>query len=126
MTAACYQIEVRVTSEYLPDKSQPEQNRYAFSYEVTLTNTGNQPAQLLNRYWLITNGNGQTQEVHGPGVVGQKPRLKPGEHYRYSSGTLLATEVGTMQGHYQMQADDGTQFDAPIAPFLLAVPGVLH
>lgn len=120
------QIDVSVTSRYLPEQSQAEHNRFAFAYTVTLHNRGQQAATLLSRHWLITDGDGRVQEVRGPGVVGQQPRLEPGAQYTYSSGTLMTTRVGFMQGSYQMQTDDGATFDAPIAPFRLVVPGALH
>lgn len=120
------QIDVSVTSRYLPEQSQAEHNRFAFAYTVTLHNRGQQAAKLLSRHWLITDGDGRVQEVRGPGVVGQQPRLEPGAQYSYSSGTLITTRVGFMQGSYQMQTDDGATFHAPIAPFRLVVPGALH
>lgn len=126
MTAPRYQIDVSVVTRYLPEQSQPEQSRFAFAYNVTIVNNGQVPAQLLSRHWLITDGNGQVQEVRGAGVVGEQPLIAPGASHSYSSGTLMATQVGTMQGSYQMLAEDGIRFDAPIAPFRLAVPGALH
>lgn len=126
MQSPRYHVEVSVTTQYLPAQSEPAQNRYAFAYEVTISNRGTLAAQLLSRHWLITDGNGKRQEVQGPGVVGEQPLIPPGDSYVYSSGTLLETQVGSMQGSYQMQAEDGHDFDAPIAPFRLAVPGVLH
>jgi ApaG protein len=121
-----YQVDVTVATRYLPEQSQPEQNRYAFAYTVTIANNGQQPAKLLSRHWLITDGDGRTQEVRGAGVVGQQPLIAPGESHTYSSGTVLATRVGAMQGSYQMIAEDGNRFDAIIAPFRLFVPGSLH
>ncbi|WP_416637213.1 Co2+/Mg2+ efflux protein ApaG [Pseudomonas sp. OHS18] len=121
-----YQIDVTIVTRYLPEQSQPEHSRFAFAYDVTIRNSGELPAQLLARHWVITDGNGQVQEVRGAGVIGEQPLIAPGESHRYSSGTLMATQVGTMQGSYQMLADDGQRFDAPIAPFRLAVPGALH
>lgn len=121
-----YQIEVSVTTDYLPEQSSPERDHYAFSYEVTIANTGSIPAQLLSRHWVITDGNGKIQEVKGSGVIGEQPIIPPGYRHVYTSGTILATRVGTMQGSYQMRAEDGHNFDAPIAPFRLAVPGALH
>ena len=121
-----YLVDVEVATRYLPEQSQPEQNRYAFAYTVTIANNGQQPAKLLSRHWLITDGDGRVQEVRGAGVVGQQPLIAPGESHTYSSGTVMATRVGAMQGSYQMLAEDGTRFDAPIAPFRLAVPGSLH
>lgn len=121
-----YQIDVSVTPQYLPEQSQPEQNRYAFAYKVVIENNGQLPAQLLSRHWIITDGDGQVQEVRGAGVVGEQPLIAPGERHVYTSGTLMSSTVGIMQGSYQMLADDGHTFDAIIAPFRLAVPGVLH
>lgn len=121
-----YQIDVSVTTRYLPAQSQPEQSRYAFSYKVTIFNNGELPAQLLSRHWIITDGDGRVQEVRGAGVIGQQPHIAPGASHTYSSGTVMATQVGTMQGSYQMLAEDGKRFDAIIAPFRLAVPGALH
>lgn len=121
-----YQIDVSVTTRYLAAQSQPEQNRYAFSYTVTIANKGELPAQLLSRHWIITDGDGRVQEVRGAGVIGQQPHIEPGASHSYSSGTVMATQVGTMQGSYQMLAEDGKRFDATIAPFRLAVPGALH
>ena len=121
-----YQIDVSVTTRYLAAQSQPEQSRYAFSYTVTIVNNGELPAQLLSRHWIITDGDGRVQEVRGAGVIGQQPHLEPGASHTYSSGTVMTTQVGTMQGSYQMLAEDGKRFDATIAPFRLAVPGALH
>ena len=126
MSQSPYQIVVSVRSEYLAEQSQPEQQRYAFAYHIRIHNQGELPAQLLSRHWLITDGNGDVQEVRGAGVVGQQPLLAPGEHFDYSSGTLLTTAVGIMQGSYQTRASDGHAFDAPIAPFRLAMRGALH
>ena len=126
MSAPRYQIDVSVTTHYLAAQSQPEQNRYAFSYTVTIVNNGELPAQLLSRHWIITDGDGRVQEVRGAGVIGQQPHIEPGASHTYTSGTVMATQVGTMQGSYQMLAEDGKRFDATIAPFRLAVPGALH
>ena len=121
-----YQIDVSVTTRYLAAQSQPEQSRYAFSYTVTIVNNGELPAQLLSRHWIITDGDGRVQEVRGAGVIGQQPHIEPGASHTYSSGTVMTTQVGTMQGSYQMLAEDGKRFDATIAPFRLSVPGALH
>ena len=121
-----YQIDVKVTTRYLPEQSQPEQNRFAFAYNVTIVNQGQLPAKLLSRHWVITDGDGRVQEVRGAGVVGQQPLIAAGDSHTYSSGTVMATRVGIMQGSYQMLAEDGKHFDALIAPFRLAVPGSLH
>ncbi|MWV11248.1 Co2+/Mg2+ efflux protein ApaG [Pseudomonas sp. R-28-1W-6] len=121
-----YQVDVSVATRYLPEQSSPEQNRFAFAYTVTIHNNGEVAAKLLSRHWVITDGDGRVQEVRGAGVVGQQPHLQPGESHVYSSGTVMATKVGNMQGSYQMLADDGKRFDAVIAPFRLAMPGALH
>lgn len=121
-----YQIDVSVTTRYLAAQSQPEQNRYAFTYTVTIVNHGELPAKLLTRHWIITDGDGRVQEVRGAGVIGQQPQIEAGASHTYSSGTVMATQVGIMQGSYQMLAEDGKRFDATIAPFRLAVPGALH
>ncbi|CAE6891020.1 MULTISPECIES: Co2+/Mg2+ efflux protein ApaG [Pseudomonas] len=121
-----YQVDVSVVTRFLPEQSQPEQERFAFAYTVSITNNGELPAKLLSRHWVITDGNGKVQEVRGAGVIGQQPLIAQGETYTYSSGTVMATRVGTMQGSYKMISEDGANFDAPIAPFRLAVPGSLH
>lgn len=121
-----YQIDVSVVTRFLPEQSQPEQHRFAFAYTVTVFNNGQLPARLLSRHWVITDGDGKVEEVRGPGVIGQQPLIAAGASHTYSSGTVMATTVGNMQGSYQMQAEDGKKFDAVIAPFRLAVPGALH
>jgi len=121
-----HQIEVRVETSYLDEQSEPAEHRFVFAYTVTLHNAGQVPARLLTRHWIITDANGRVQEVHGEGVVGEQPHLQPGQGFRYSSGTVLETPVGSMHGSYQMVGDDGEQFDAPIAAFRLAKPGLLH
>ncbi len=126
MAANRYEFTVTVESAYIPDQSDEEQNRYVFSYTVTIINTGSVPAQLISRHWIITDASNSVQEVRGLGVVGEQPLLKPGEQFEYTSGTVLATPVGTMRGSYHMTAEDGEQFDAEIPPFTLAMPRVLH
>ena len=121
-----HKIEVSVETRYLEDQSDPAEGRYAFAYTITIHNGGRVPAKLLTRHWLITDANGRVQEVRGEGVVGEQPHLRPGQGFRYSSGTVIDTPVGSMQGSYQMVADDGERFDAPIAAFRLAMPGVLN
>lgn len=121
-----YEIRVDVTTNYLPEQSDVEAERFVFSYTVTITNTGNVAAQLISRHWLITDADGKIQEVRGLGVVGHQPLLQPGEKFEYSSGCSLPTAVGTMKGSYQMVAEDGTQFEAPISEFLLSMPRILH
>lgn len=119
-------IRIQVVTDYVDDQSEPDADRYVFAYTITISNNGNVAATLLSRHWVITDANGKVQEVSGDGVVGEQPHLRPGEEFRYSSGAVLETPVGAMQGLYRMEADDGANFDAPIAPFTLAVPGLLH
>ncbi len=119
-------IRVTVQTQYLAGQSAPEQNRYAFAYTITIENLGEVAAKLLTRHWIITDANGGVQEVRGEGVVGEQPYLRPGEGFRYTSGAVITTPVGSMQGSYQMLADDGAEFDAPIPVFTLAVPRTLH
>lgn len=121
-----YRIDVSAQPAYLANQSQPEQNHFAFAYTITIENKGQLTAQLLSRHWIITDGDGQVQEVRGEGVVGEQPVLAPGQRHVYTSGTLMASRVGTMQGSFQMLAEDGHRFDAMIEPFRLAVPGALH
>jgi ApaG protein len=120
------QIQVSVKTTYLPAQSVPEQNRYVFAYTITITNTGNVPAKLVTRHWLITDANNHTHEVRGEGVVGEQPYLVPGMTFEYTSGTVLETPVGVMRGSYQLLADDGTSFDAEIPAFTLSTPRTLH
>jgi ApaG protein len=119
-------IRVDVETSYLPEQSDPDSRRYVFAYTITIRNEGRAPARLLRRHWLITDADGKVQEVHGDGVVGEQPHLQPGQRFRYSSGAIIETPVGAMQGSYSMQGDDGARFDAPIAPFRLAMPGILN
>jgi ApaG protein len=121
-----HRIEVDVATTYVDDQSRPDESRYVFSYTITIRNEGQVPARLLTRHWVITDANGKVQEVRGEGVVGEQPYLLPGQGFRYSSGAILETPVGAMQGSYQMVADDGHEFEAQIAPFRLAIPGLLH
>lgn len=121
-----YRIAVEVETEYLDDQSLPEEDRYVFSYTVTIRNTGNVPTRLLSRHWVITDGNGAVQEVQGAGVVGEQPHLQPGKQFRYTSGTVIETPVGAMQGSYHMRADDGHEFEAEIPVFRLSMPKTLH
>lgn len=121
-----YRITVAPRAAYIPEQSDADADRYAFAYTITITNTGEVTAQLVSRHWIITDANNLVQEVKGQGVVGAQPKLKPGESFEYSSGSVLATPVGTMRGTYQMVAEDGTRFDALIPEFTLSVPRVLH
>jgi ApaG protein len=121
-----YQVDVSVTTRFLAEQSQPELNRFAFAYTITVLNNGSLPARLMSRHWVITDGDGHVEQVQGDGVVGQQPLIDAGKSHNYSSGTVMTTKVGTMQGTYQMLAEDGKRFDAVIKPFRLAVPGALH
>jgi ApaG protein len=126
MTDKKYDIQVATRTAFIPDQSDVDSGRYVFAYTITITNTGTVPAQLLSRHWIITDSNNQVQEVKGMGVVGEQPLLRPRESFQYTSGTAIATPVGTMRGSYQMVADDGVQFDAAIPEFTLSMPRVLH
>ena len=119
-------ILVEAMPYFIAEQSAPEQDRYVFAYTITITNEGTVPAQLLNRHWLITDSNGKTQEVRGAGVIGEQPYLKPGEMFRYTSGAVLETPVGTMQGQYTMHSDEGDNFNAEIPQFTLSIPRTLH
>lgn len=119
-------IIIEALPQYIEAQSDPERQRYVFSYTITLFNAGTRAAQLLRRHWLITDGNGKIQEVSGDGVVGEQPYLKPGETFRYTSGAVFETPVGIMQGKYIMRNDDGEQFEALIPRFRLAVPHAVH
>jgi len=121
-----HRIRVDVATSYVEDQSNPTEGRFVFAYTITIRNEGQVAARLMTRHWIITDANGKVQEVQGEGVVGEQPHLKPGQGFRYSSGAILETPVGVMQGSYRMVADGGEVFDAPIAPFTLAMPGMLH
>ena len=121
-----YRVQVTVQVRYLADQSDEADNRHVFSYTITITNEGDQAVQLLHRHWVITDANNHVQEVRGKGVVGEQPIIKQGQSFEYSSGTVLATQVGTMSGTYQMQVLDGGEFPVPIPQFVLSVPRVLH
>jgi ApaG protein len=121
-----YEIAVTAETQYLADQSDPQDGRYVFAYNIVIQNTGTIAAQLISRHWIIRDAESHVQEVRGLGVVGHQPLLKPGERFEYTSGCVLTTPVGTMRGSYQMVAEDGTQFEAPIAEFVLTMPRVLH
>jgi ApaG protein len=121
-----YEVVVSTKTQYLAEQSDEAEGRYVFAYTITIRNVGNVTAQLISRHWIITDAQGLVQEVRGLGVVGAQPVLKPGESHEYTSGTAIATPVGTMRGSYQMAAEDGHRFDAPIPEFTLSVPRVLH
>jgi ApaG protein len=126
MSSPVNKIRVEVETSYVDEQSDPNERRYVFSYTITIRNEGAVPARLLTRHWIITDANGKVQEVRGDGVVGEQPHLKPGQGFRYSSGAVLETPVGAMQGSYEMIDDAGQRFDAPIQPFRLAMPGIVQ
>ncbi len=126
LNADKYNISIDVKVQYIEGQSAPNENRYVFSYTINMLNIGTEPAQLISRHWIITDAEGKTQEVKGPGVVGEHPHLNPGDDFTYTSGTIISTPVGSMQGSYQMKADDGQMFDAEIHPFTLTLPSFLH
>lgn len=121
-----YTIDIDVATRFLDDQSEPDEGRFAFAYTIRIRNAGDVPARLLARHWVITDANGKVREVHGEGVVGEQPWLRPGEQFEYTSGAVIETHVGTMHGSYAWVADDGTAFDAPIPRFTLAMPRTLH
>ena len=123
---SAHAIEVTVRTRFLPEQSTPDERRFVFAYTIRIHNAGRIAARLLARHWLITDDEGKVQEVRGEGVVGEQPWLRPGDDFEYTSGAVLETPLGTMRGSYGMLADDGTRFDAPIAPFTLSVPRTLH
>ena len=126
MSNTDYQFDIAVATRFLDEQSVPEEGRFVFAYTVHIRNDGKVPARLRGRRWLITDGNGKVQEVVGEGVVGEQPWLRPGEGFEYTSGAVLETDIGTMRGSYDVLADDGTRFAAPIPAFTLSVPRTLH
>lgn len=126
MSTNPYNITVSVETNYVPDQSEPESGRYVFAYTITIRNEGQVSAKLLSRHWIITDANGKVQEVEGEGVVGEQPHLQPGEGFRYTSGTVIETPVGSMQGEYYMITDEGEKFETPIDPFTLSMPNKLN
>ncbi|WP_019625656.1 Co2+/Mg2+ efflux protein ApaG [Thioalkalivibrio sp. ALJT] len=121
-----HSIEIEVSTAYVEDQSEPDDDRYVFAYHVVIRNAGALTVQLINRHWIIRDGREQTQEVRGEGVVGEQPRIAPGDSFEYTSGTVIETPVGTMEGSYGMRDERGNSFDAPIPPFTLSVPRTLH
>lgn len=121
-----HRVEVTAEAQFIPDQSDEDEARYVFAYRIRISNLGSVPAQLISRHWIITDANRHIQEVRGLGVVGEQPNILPGESYEYSSGASIATPVGTMRGAYQMQAADGTAFEAVVPEFILAMPRTLH
>ncbi|MDD5389220.1 MAG: Co2+/Mg2+ efflux protein ApaG [Gallionellaceae bacterium] len=121
-----YHITVTTRTQFIPEQSDESAERFVFAYTITIANSGQMPAQLISRHWVITDAHEKVQEVRGLGVVGEQPLLKPGEQFEYTSGTAIATPVGAMKGSYQMVAEDGSQFEAEVSEFILSVPRVLH
>ena len=121
-----FNIRIKVTTNYLKEQSAPDENRYVFSYTINIKNLGNNAAKLISRQWIITDSNGNIQEVSGDGVVGQQPKINSGEEFTYTSGTIIKTPVGTMEGRYFMKDTNNKRFEALIAPFTLAVPGLIN
>ena len=121
-----YNIGISVKTSFIPEQSDPDNERFAFAYTITIKNEGDIPAKLMTRHWIISHGNGKVEEVQGDGVVGEQPYLRPGEDFEYTSGTILETPIGDMMGTYHMIADDGIEFDADIPHFALTLPGSLH
>tara|TARA_Y100000591_G_scaffold281057_1_gene260626 strand:- start:141 stop:518 length:378 start_codon:yes stop_codon:yes gene_type:complete len=121
-----FNIRIKVTTNYLKQQSAPDENRYVFSYTINIKNLGNNSAKLISRQWIITDSNGNIQEVNGDGVVGQQPNINSGEEFTYTSGTIIKTPVGTMEGRYFMEDINNKRFEALIAPFTLAVPGLIN
>src|SRR5258708_12594044 len=126
MSSPAQKIRVDVEASYLDEQADPRQSRYVFAYTITIRNEGQVPARLLTRHWVITDANGKVEEVRGDGVVGEQPYLKPGQGFRYSSGAVLETPVGSMQGSYQMLPPNGPHFHPPIPPFRLPTPRILQ
>jgi ApaG protein len=121
-----YEFSVSVRPQFVPEHSNPAEDKFLFAYTVTIRNTGDVTAQLISRHWVITDAHNKIEEVQGLGVVGEQPVLQPGEAFEYTSGCPIATPVGSMRGSYQCVAEDGTRFEAPIAEFLLSMPRTLH
>ena len=121
-----YRIEISPRPRFIAEQSDPDNGRFVFAYTISIRNAGSGPAQLVSRHWIITDADGEVQEVRGVGVVGEQPLLQPGESFEYTSGCVLPTPLGTMKGSYRMVAGDGTSFDAAIPEFVLAMPRVLH
>ncbi len=119
-------IKISAEPQFIPEQSEPDDKRYIFAYTITIENVGSVPAQLISRHWIITDAEGEVQEVKGLGVVGHQPLLQPGQSFQYTSGCALKTPVGSMKGSYQMVAEDGSTFAAEIPEFTLAIPRVLH
>ncbi|MBC8380786.1 MAG: Co2+/Mg2+ efflux protein ApaG [Pseudomonadales bacterium] len=126
MTTSTQPIMITVITEYLTEQSQPEENRYAFAYHITIKNQSVRSAKILTRHWIIVDANQERKEVHGEGIVGKQPIILSGDKYEYTSAVVLDTPVGTMEGSYQLVDDGGVTFNAPIEPFLLSIPHAVH
>ena len=126
MTTSTQPIMITVITEYLTEQSQPEENRYAFAYHITIKNQSVRSAKILTRHWIIVDANQERKEVHGEGSVGKQPIILSGDKYEYTSAVVLDTPVGTMEGSYQLVDDGGVTFNAPIQPFLLSIPHAVH
>lgn len=119
-------ISIQVETRYIEQQSEPESDQFVFAYSIQIRNLGSKTVQLLSRYWLVRHGNGKIEEVQGDGVVGEQPHIEPGHDFRYASGSIIETEVGTMEGYYEMIAEDGTAFRVEIPRFTLAIPRTVH
>lgn len=126
MTTSTQPIMITVITEYLTEQSQPEENRYAFAYHITIKNQSVRSAKILTRHWIIVDANQERKEVHGEGIIGKQPIILSGDKYEYTSAVVLDTPVGTMEGSYQLVDDGGVTFNAPIQPFLLSIPHAVH
>lgn len=120
------QIEIETVTQYMEADSSAEDERYVFAYTITIHNNGEESAQLLNRHWWITDGQGEVRQVHGSGVVGQQPHILPGKSFSYTSGAVIATPVGSMHGYYEFERPDGSSFQAAIPAFSLSIPNIVH
>lgn len=119
-------IDIDIKTTYIPEQSRPVKGRFVYAYTITIKNRGTEPARLISRHWIVRDAHNQKQEISGMGVVGEQPRILPGDEYTYTSGVILETQSGTMEGSYQMQTDDGELFDAPIPLFALIPPHAIH
>lgn len=121
-----YDIRIRVETAFIPEQSTPDDDQYVFAYTITITNRSTLPVTLVRRHWIITDANNNVREVRGDGVVGEQPHLAPGQSFKYTSGAILETPVGCMEGSYSMVADNGVEFDAPVPAFRLSKPRILN
>lgn len=119
-------IDIDIKTRFIAEQSKPDDGRFVYAYTITIHNRGEKAAQLLSRHWIVTDAREECQEVQGMGVVGEQPRLEPGESFTYTSGVILETEIGTMEGSYEMRTDNGDIFKAPIPTFALVPPHAIH